>query len=121
MGPPAHDVELIDARTVLITLRAEAGTDAGAQVTGLLARLREQGVDRLVVDLRNPQMLNSKVLDALVRGAAHLDPRTGAGLVVITDQQYVRTILDMNATGGMLFLAQDRDAAFAALPPRPAG
>lgn len=115
-----HDVEHLDGRTAIITLHDQAGTDAGAQVALLLTELREAGTDRLVVDLRNPAMLNSKVLDALVRGARDLDPRRGAGLVVITDQQYVRSILQITATGGMLFLAESHDEALATLPALPA-
>ena len=116
MGASRHRVERVDDRTAIVTLDAEAGTDAGAQVDAELAGLRDQQVDRLVVDLRGPQMLNSKVLDALVRAAADLDPRDGAGLAVITEQQYVRTILQITATGGMLYLAESRDEALAALP-----
>jgi anti-anti-sigma regulatory factor len=115
-----HDVELIDDRTAIITLHPEAGTAAGEHVRTLLQDLFAQGVNRLVVDLRGPQMLNSKVLDALVRGARDLHPRDGAGLAVITEQQYVRTILQITATGGMLYLAESRDEALAALPPRQA-
>jgi anti-anti-sigma regulatory factor len=117
-GSGRHDVERVDDRTAFITLHAEAGTAAGRHVDALLAELREQGVNRVVVDLRGPQMLNSKVLDALVRGARDLDPRDGAGLAVITEQQYVRTILEITATGGMLYLAESRDEALDALPPR---
>jgi anti-anti-sigma regulatory factor len=113
-----HDVERIDDRTAVITLHPEAGTAAGEHVGALLAELREQHVDRLVVDLRGPQMLNSKVLDALVRAARDLHPRDGAGLAVITEQQYVRTILQITATGGMLYLAESRAEALEALPPR---
>jgi hypothetical protein len=113
-----HDVEQIDDRTAIITLHAESGTAAGGQVEALLADLRNQQVDRLVVDVRGPQMLNSKVLDALVRAARDLDPRQGAGLAVIAEQQYVRTILQITATGGMLYLAESRDEALESLPPR---
>jgi anti-anti-sigma regulatory factor len=117
-GARRHDVERLDDRTAVITLHPEAGTNAGRHVDELLAELRDQGVNRLVVDLRGPQMLNSKVLDALVRGSEHLDPRDGAGLAVITEQQYVRTILQITATGGMLYLADGRGEALDALPPR---
>jgi anti-anti-sigma regulatory factor len=120
-GVKRQDVERIDDRTAIITLPAEAGTAAGAHVETLLAELGHQHVDRLVVDLRGPQMLNSKVLDALVRAARDLDPRAGAGLAVITEQQYVRTILQITATGGMLYLAESRQEALEALPPRAAG
>jgi anti-anti-sigma regulatory factor len=113
-----HDVERVDDRTAVITLHARAGTAAGADVQALLADLRAQGVNRLVVDLRSPQMLNSKVLDALVQAAGDLDPRDGAGLAVITEQQYVRTILEITATGGMLYVAESREEALDALPPR---
>jgi anti-anti-sigma regulatory factor len=117
---PIHDVERIDGRTAVITLRRSAGHELGAEVARLLAALRADGVSRLVVDLRGPQLLNSKVLDALVRAAADLDPRAGAGLAVITEQQYVRTILEVTETGGLLFLAESREEAFEALPPAPA-
>jgi anti-anti-sigma regulatory factor len=113
-----HDVERIDDRTAVITLHPEAGTAAGEHVRALLQDMFTQGVNRLVVDLRGPQMLNSKVLDALVQGARDLDPRDGAGLAVITEQQYVRTILQITATGGMLYLAESRAEALEALPPR---
>lgn len=116
MDTRRHDVERLDGRTAVVTLHAEAGTAAGTHVEELLESLREQGVNRLVVDLRSPQMLNSKVLDALVRAARDLDPRDGAGLAVITEQQYVRTILQITASGGMLFLAESRAEALEALP-----
>jgi anti-anti-sigma regulatory factor len=111
------EVERIDDRTAIVTLRTEAGTDAGTHITEVLNDLREQGVNRLVIDLRSPQMLNSKVLDALVRAAKDHHPRDGAGLAVITEQQYVRTILEITATGGMLYLAESRAEALDALPP----
>jgi anti-anti-sigma regulatory factor len=114
-----HDVEQIGQDTAIVTLTAGAGTRAGAEVDALLARLKGQGVRRLVVDLRAPEMLNSKVLDALVRAAADLDPRTGAGLAVITEQSYVRTMLEITEVGGLLFLAESRDEALGALPERP--
>jgi hypothetical protein len=117
-GTSRHDVERIDDRTAVITLHPDAGTSAGEHVRTLLSDLLTQGVNRLVVDLRGPQMLNSKVLDALVRGAGDLHPRDGAGLAVITEQQYVRTILQITATGGMLYLAESREEALDALPPR---
>ena len=37
---------------------------------------------------------------------------------MITEQQYIRTILEVTETGGLLFLAEDRDDALEALPPR---
>jgi hypothetical protein len=117
---PRPDVERVDQHTAIITLHATSGTSAGEQIRQLLAGLIADGIGRLVVDLRHPQMLNSKVLDALVRASADLDPRTGSGLAVITEQQYVRTILEITATGGMLFLAESRAEALAALPPLPA-
>jgi anti-anti-sigma regulatory factor len=111
------EVERVDDRTAIVTLRTEAGTDSGTHITEVLNDLREQGVNRLVIDLRSPQMLNSKVLDALVRAAKDHHPRDGAGLAVITEQQYVRTILEITATGGMLYLAESRAEALEALPP----
>lgn len=121
MAPAPYDLEQVDVDTAVIALHAKAGTRAGTQIAALLTELKAQGVRRFVVDLRAPDMLNSKVLDALVRGAADLDPRTGAGLVVITAQQYVRAILQITETGGLLLLAESRDEALEALPARPGG
>jgi hypothetical protein len=115
VAPDDPDIELVDERTAIVTLPPAAGTASGGQVAHALAVLKDQGVDRLIVDLRRPQLLNSKVLDALVRGASDLDPRRGAGLAVITGQMYVRTILEITATGGLLFLAESREEALAAL------
>ncbi|QEC49845.1 hypothetical protein FSW04_21260 [Baekduia soli] len=120
MPGAGHDVERVDALTALVTLRPGAGTRAGQEVGELLASLKAEGTRRLVVDLRPPDMLNSKVLDALVRAAEDLDPRQGAGLAVITNQQYVRTILEITVTGGLLFVAESREDALAALPRPPA-
>ena len=75
----AHDVELVDDRTAIVTLRSAAVRRAGDDVAARARRPGAEGINRMVIDLRNPQMLNSKVLDALVRGAAGLDPRRGAG------------------------------------------
>lgn len=121
MGPgdDRPTVEHVGAHTAVITLAPGAGTDSGAEVDQVLLDLRSQEVWRLVVDLRGPEMLNSKVLHSLVRAAADLDPRRGAGLAVITEQPYVRQILEVTETGGMLFLAQTRAEALDALPPLP--
>ncbi|MGZ4278477.1 MAG: hypothetical protein ACXVFK_16110 [Solirubrobacteraceae bacterium] len=120
MAGDPFDVEHVDERTAVIRLHRGAGTAAGAKVDALLADLKGHDVRRLVVDLRSTSMLNSKVLDALVRGAADLDPRTGAGLAVVVEQPYVRQILEITETGGLLFLADTPAEALAALPLAPA-
>ncbi len=68
-----------------------------------------------MVDLRSSALLNSKLLDTLVRAAGDLDPRRGEGLAVITETGYVQTMLEIAAPGGLVLLASSRDEALEAL------
>jgi anti-anti-sigma regulatory factor len=88
----------------------------GEEVDDALEALKRAGRRRIVIDASEAQWLNSKVLDALVRCAADLDPREGAGLALITKHDYVKQIVEISATGGMIFLADSREEALGALP-----
>ena len=91
---------------------------SGEEMDRAFAELKTAGRRRIVVDASAASLLNSKVLDALVRCAADLDPREGAGLALITRHDYVKQILQVNTAGGIVFLADTRDEALEALPPR---
>ena len=59
------------------------------------------------------------------RAVAHESQRAavatiGAGLVAVIGPGYVRQILEVTETGGMLYLAASRYEAIESLPPRPA-
>ena len=109
-------IEEIGSDTAVITVSGRTDLWSGPQIDDVLADLKRDGRRRIVVDASEAAWLNSKVLDALVRCAADLDPRDGAGLAVVTNQSYIKQVLEITATGGVLFLADSRDEALDALP-----
>lgn len=113
-------VEELDEHTAVVVVD-QTSVWSGEDLDRVFADLKATGHRRLIVDASGARLLNSKVLDALVRCAADLDPREGAGLALITQHDYVKQIVEITATGGVLFLADSRDEALDALPrPRPA-
>ncbi len=112
-------VDEVGDDTAVVTLKGQTHVWSGEEVSEMLGRLVRAGRRRLVVDASAADWLNSKVLDVLVRCAADLDPREGAGLAVVTRQSYVKQILEITATGGVLFLADSREEALYALPRGP--
>lgn len=105
--------EVGDDTAVVVVSGTTHGTDA-SRLSSLLEELLERGRCRLVVDLTGSRLLNSKLLDSLVTVAGRLDPRAGHGLVVVSGTHYVRQMLEIGATGGVLLLAETRDEALAA-------
>jgi anti-anti-sigma regulatory factor len=114
-------VEAVDARTSVVVVNGDTNIWSGFALDDELIRLKKGGCDRIVVDLSSAGLLNSKLLDALVRCSADLDPSRGGGLAVVTTVDYVRQILEVTETGGILFLADTRDDALDALASLPAG
>ena len=110
------DVERVNARTAVVTVDGDTNIWSGFALDDELVSLKGDGCDRIVVDLSAAGVLNSKMLDALVRCSTDLDPRRGAGLAVVTTVDYVRQILEVTETGGLLFLADSRDEALESLP-----
>jgi anti-anti-sigma regulatory factor len=108
-------IEEIDERTAVVVVD-QTHVWTGEEIDKVFADLKRGGRSRIVVDASNARLLNSKVLAALVRCAADLDPREGAGLALITQHDYVKQIVEITATGGVLFLADSRDDALEALP-----
>ena len=115
------EIEEIGTDTAVITVRGETDLWSGPEIDDVLLKLKRDGRRRIVVDASAAAWVNSKVLDVLVRCAADLDPRDGAGLAVITSQSYVKQILEITATGGVLLLAETREEALDALPRAPIG
>ncbi len=115
-GGDPFAVDRVDRRTAVIAVAGDTTIWSGFALDDQLASLKRDGCDRIVVDLSGAGLLNSKMLDALVRCSADLDPRRGAGLAVVTTVDYVRQILEVTETGGLLFLADSRAEALESLP-----
>jgi anti-anti-sigma regulatory factor len=111
----APTIEEVDDQTAVVTIET-THVWTGAEIDGVFAELRAAGRKRIVVDASSAPLVNSKVLDALVRCAADLDPRDGAGLALVTRLDYVKQILQVSTTGGFVFLADTRDEALEVLP-----
>ena len=108
-------VERIDDEISLVALSgATHGPDA-AVLADTLSDLIAAGRSRIVVDLSGAHLVNSKLLDALVRVSAGLEPRKGEVIVVVTGADYMRHMLEVSAEGGLLLLAESRDEALAQL------
>ena len=58
---------------------------------------------------------HAKLLDALVRASAGQDPRKG-GIAVVAEADYIRQMLEISETGGVVLLAENREEALEALP-----
>lgn len=113
----APRIEEIDDDTAIVVV-GMTHVWTGQEIDEAFTALKAAGRRRIVVDASGARLLNSKVLDALVRLAADLDPREGAGLALITSHDYVKQILQVSTTGGIVFLADSREEALAALPRR---
>lgn len=108
-------VEDVDDTTAVVVVTGLTHGPDASRLAELLEGLIAQGHVRLVVDLTDSELLNSKLLDALVTVSGLLDPRQGEGLAVVSDTNYVRQMLEIGATGGFLLLADSRDEALEAL------
>lgn len=103
--------DAVSVIAVTATTHAGDASVLAETLDGLLA----EGRSRIVVDLSGARLVNSKLLDVLVRAAADLDPRRGEGIVVVTGADYVRHMLEISATGGLLLVAESRAEALATL------
>ena len=107
-------VEKLDDRTACVTITGNVDMGEPARLEGMLRGLVGVGTRRVVVDLSAVPFLNSKPLDTLVRVSGDIDPREG-GIAVLTAQTYVRHMLEVTETGGVLLLEETKEAALAAL------
>ena len=107
-------IDRIDERTACVTITGKVDMGEPAQLEEVLRSLAVAGCARMVVDLSQVPFLNSKLLDTLVRISATIDPRDG-GVAVLTSQTYVKHMLEVTESGGVLLLEDSKDAALAAL------
>ena len=108
------NVERLDEGTACVTVTGGVAMGQPAKLEELLGSLVVAGVTRIVVDISDVGFLNSKLLDTLVRISSRIDPRRG-GVAVLTSQTYVRHMLEVTESGGVLLLENDKDEALAAL------
>ena len=107
--------ERIDDELSVVALSgATHGPDAEV-LSDTISDLVASGRSRVVVDLTGAYLVNSKLLDTLVRVAARMDPRKGEAIVVVTGADYMRHMLEISAEGGLLLLAESRDEAIETL------
>ncbi len=107
-------VERIDGRTACVAVTGKVEMGEPARLEGLLRELVAAGCTRIVVDLSDAPFLNSKLLDTLVRVSGTIGAGAG-GVAVLTSQSYVRYMLEVTESGGVLLLEDSKEAALAAL------
>ena len=106
--------ERIDASTAVVVVEGDPlGMSADALADGLSA-LDAEGIVHLVVDFSSLPVLNSKLLDALVRASRRQQPATGA-IAVVAGHGYVGHMLEISETGGLVLLADSREEALEVL------
>lgn len=109
-GSTPFIVEHVDGVAVVALAGATHGPDAET-LSETLGDLIAAGGARVVVDLSGTHLVNSKLLDTLVRVSGRMDPRKGEAIVVVTGADYMRHMLEISAEGGLLLLAESRDEA----------
>ncbi|MDQ3740070.1 MAG: STAS domain-containing protein [Actinomycetota bacterium] len=107
-------VEQLDEATACVMVTGRVAMGQPAKLEELLHGLVVAGTRRIVVDLSEVPFLNSKPLDTLVRISASIDP-AHRGVAVLTSQTYVKHMLEVTESGGVLLLEDSKDAALAAL------
>jgi len=102
--------ERLDGQIAVVSVE---GDTLGLSADGLgteLGALAADGVARMVVDFSSLPVLNSKLLDALVRSSRDQGSDGGA-IVVVAGHGYVGHMLEISETGGLVLLADTRDEA----------
>ena len=106
----AVSVEHVDDRTAVVVLRGDTLGLAADELATALRSLVGDGARRVVVDFSRLAVLNSKLLDALVRASRDQDVGQG-GIAVVTGHGYVGQMLEISETGGLVLLADTREEA----------
>ncbi len=107
-------VERLDATTASVTITGKVAMGDPAKLEEILRSLVVAGSTRLIVDLSDVPFLNSKLLDTLVRISGEIGVADG-GVAVLTAHGYVRQMLEVTESGGVLLLEETKEAALAAL------
>ena len=113
-GSSPFALERLAGDVTVVSLAATTHGPDAAVLGDMLGALIAEGRSQIVVDLSGENLVNSKLLDTLVRVAAGLDPREGEAIVVVAGASYMRHMLEISAPGGLLLLAESRDEALSA-------
>jgi hypothetical protein len=106
-------VERLDERTAAVTVGDDPLGGGADELAGLVGGLLADGITNVVVEF-DGAILNSKLLDALVRASSGQPPGAG-GIAVIAPPGYVRQMLLVSEAGGVVLLADSREEALEAL------
>jgi hypothetical protein len=104
---------LVDGITAVTVHSDPLGTNAD-ELAAVVTELVDGRDMNVVVEFTGPGLLNSKLLDALVRASARQAPGTG-GIAVVLAAEYARHMLTISEAGGVLLLAASRQEALDAL------
>jgi len=113
-GSAGIEVQSLEDGTVCVTVPSDplgATADELARVVGELVEGHDVDV---IVDFAGAGLLNSKLLDALVRASAKQTPGTGV-IAVVVSEGYARHMLTVSEAGGVLLLAGSREEALEVL------
>ena len=106
----ALHTERLDAGTAVVVVEGDTlGLSADA-LGDELALLAVDGIGHVIVDFSRLPVLNSKLLDVLVRASRDQSPGSGA-IAVVAGHGYVGHMLEISETGGLVLLADTRDEA----------
>lgn len=104
-------VRRIDPRTATVTVGNDPLGAAADELADVVAALMQDGTEDVVVEFAGSGLLNSKLLDGLVRASGRRPPRGGGGIAVVISAGYARQMLSISEAGGVLVLADSRDEA----------
>ena len=107
-------VERLDERSAAVVVGLDPLGDGANDLAECVGSLLENGTNRVVVEF-DGSLLNSKLLDALVRAASRQPAGQPGGVAVIAPPSYVHQMHLVSATGGPVLLADTRDDALEAL------
>lgn len=110
MSDGAVSVERPGDETAVVVVRGDTLGFAAESLTGAVESVIASGIPGIVVDFSALEVLNSKLLDGLVRASRTLPPDAGA-IVVVSAQGYIGHMLEISETGGIVLLADTRDEA----------
>ena len=106
--------ERLDDRIAVVVVEGDTLGFSADALGEELGALGAEGIENLVVDFSGLPVLNSKLLDALVR--ASRGQTTGSGAIaVVAGHGYVGHMLEISETGGLVLLAESREEALEVL------
>lgn len=107
-------IDRASSRTTVVTVHGDPLGSLADELASTVGELLGGGSQSIVVDFSTLPVLNSKLLDALVRASAAQRPGPG-GIAVVAGDAYVRQVLEISETGGPILIAESQAEALEAL------